>query len=79
MPMWATSSARTMRCWPAASISAPPRPEKVACGVAAAELGDDLGAVVVAGGFAGGEEDGRVGGGGDGISLDFASEGLDGG
>jgi hypothetical protein len=31
------------------------------CGNAAAEFGDDLGAVMVAGGFAGGEEDARVG------------------
>ena len=30
-------------------------------GDTAAEFGDDLGAVVVAGGFAGGEEDARVG------------------
>jgi hypothetical protein len=30
-------------------------------GNAAAEFGDDFGAVVVAGGFAGGEEDARVG------------------
>jgi hypothetical protein len=32
---------------------------------ARAQFGDDLGAVVVAGGLAGGEEDARVGGGGD--------------
>jgi hypothetical protein len=34
-------------------------------GDAGAQLGDDLGAVVVAGGLAGGEEDARVGRGGD--------------
>jgi hypothetical protein len=34
-----------------------------------AELGDDLGAVVVARGFAGGEEDARVGFGGDGYEF----------
>jgi hypothetical protein len=38
-------------------------------GDAAAEFGDDLGAVVVAGGFAGGEEDARVGRCGDEVSL----------
>jgi len=36
----------------------------------AGEFGDDLCAVVVAGGLAGGEKNGRVGGGGDGSSVD---------
>jgi uncharacterized protein YdeI (YjbR/CyaY-like superfamily) len=40
--------------------------------VAGAELGDDLGAVVVAAGFAGREEDARIGVGGDGTSVDFS-------
>ncbi|WP_254064006.1 YdeI/OmpD-associated family protein [Granulicella sp. S190] len=37
-----------------------------------AELGEDLGAVEVAAGFAGREEDARVGGRSDGISVDFS-------
>jgi hypothetical protein len=39
-------------------------------GVSAGEFGDDLRAVVIAGGLAGGEKDGRVGGGSDGSSVD---------
>jgi uncharacterized protein YdeI (YjbR/CyaY-like superfamily) len=39
---------------------------------AGAELGDELRAVVVAAGFAGGEKDGRVGFGCDGTSVDFS-------
>jgi len=43
-------------------------------GIAAMEFGDDLGAVVIAGGFAGGEEDARVGDCGDGSSLEPAQD-----
>ena len=46
--------------------------EERGAGVAACELGDDLCAVVIARGFAGGEKDGRVGGGGDVSSVDFS-------
>jgi hypothetical protein len=42
-------------------------------GYAGAEFGDDLGAVVVAGGFAGGEEDARIGDGGDGDKFSLSS------
>jgi hypothetical protein len=41
---------------------------------AGAQLGDELGAVVVSAGFSGGEEDGRVGVAGDEISVDFSGE-----
>ncbi len=41
-------------------------------GVAGAEFGEELGAVVVAAGFASREEDSRVGVGGDGTSVDFS-------
>jgi hypothetical protein len=41
-------------------------------GKASAQGGDELGAVGIAGGFAGGEEDARVGGGGDGFSLSLS-------
>jgi hypothetical protein len=40
--------------------------------MAGVEFGEELRAVVVAAGFAGGEEDARVGGGGDGTSVDFS-------
>jgi uncharacterized protein YdeI (YjbR/CyaY-like superfamily) len=40
--------------------------------VTGVQLGDDLGAVVIAAGFAGREEDARVGVGCDGISVDFS-------
>ena len=45
-------------------------------GEAASEFGDELRAVVVAGGFAGGEEDARVGLGGDDVQFTSESEGL---
>jgi hypothetical protein len=66
MPMCATSSARTVCCWPAAAICAPPNPVKAAPGTCCAERGDEGRAVGVAGGLAGGEEDARVGWRGDG-------------
>jgi len=44
--------------------------EEGGAGEAVGELRDDLCAVVIAGGFAGGEEDGRVGAGGGGSSVD---------
>jgi uncharacterized protein YdeI (YjbR/CyaY-like superfamily) len=46
--------------------------EEGGAGVAARELRDDLCAVVIAGGLAGREKDGRVGGDGDGSSVDFS-------
>jgi hypothetical protein len=45
-------------------------------GIAAVEFGDDLGAVMVAGGFAGGEEDARVGDNVDESSLEPAQDVL---
>jgi len=44
--------------------------EESGAGMAAEEFSDELCAVVIAGGLAGREEDGRVGGGGDGTSVD---------
>jgi hypothetical protein len=44
--------------------------------VADVQLGDDLRAVVVSAGFAGREEDARVGVGGDGTSVDFSGRGC---
>ena len=55
------------------AISPPPRP-KSWVGMAGAECGDELRAVVVAGGFAGREEDARIVTVGDEISVNFSEE-----